>query len=269
MKRVRQYAGYLIDIEGVLVRDKRYEPIAGSVAWYNNLAERGIVNCLVSNNTTHLSSEVRAMLNDAGFQVATEQLVTVLDQAVDFLRKKEYNTLLWLGHPRLREFWQQQGFSLADDQRCDAVVIGLNPELQLADLDRALPRLLEQDAELVALHRNPFFLDTDGLRRLGPGAWCAAFEKALGGRKPVCIGKPDTTLYRAALKRAGVTADQALFISDDPVSDLKTARRLGMGTAFVLSGKYPDHAVLGQMDQKDWPDLICALPADIEVKESR
>ena len=269
MKRVRSYTGYLIDIEGVLVRDKRYEPVAGSVGWYNNLAERGIASCLVSNNTTHLNREVRAMLNENGFQVAAGQLITVLDLAVDLLREKEHNTLLWLGHPRLREFWQQQGFSLVDDQQCDAVVLGLNPEIQLADLDRALPQLLEQGAELVALHHNPFYLDTDGRRRLGPGAWCAALERALGGRKSVCVGKPQARIYHKALKRVGVTADQALFISDDPLSDLRTARRLGMGTAFVLSGKYSDHAVLGQMDQKDWPDLICALPADLEAKESR
>jgi len=53
MKKRRDFQSYLIDIEGVLVRDKRYEPIAGSVAWLNGLHARGIDFCLVSNNTTH------------------------------------------------------------------------------------------------------------------------------------------------------------------------------------------------------------------------
>ena len=35
---------YLIDVEGVLVRDKSYRPVAGSVAWLGGLAARGIAS---------------------------------------------------------------------------------------------------------------------------------------------------------------------------------------------------------------------------------
>ena len=38
MKRPGPIKAYLIDIEGVLVRDKRYQPVPGSVEWMNSLA---------------------------------------------------------------------------------------------------------------------------------------------------------------------------------------------------------------------------------------
>ncbi len=260
MSRPREFSAYLCDVEGVLVRDKRYEPVPGSVAWFNGLQERGIAAVLVSNNTTHSPAELVAELRRVGFAVEPEQVIGALPLAVELLAQRGLRRLLWLGHPRLAGWWREQGFALAgargEAQPVEAVVLGVNPDLSVDDLERALPHLREGRAELVALHRNAFWLDDRGRRRLGPGAWCAALETV--ARAPaIVIGKPQEGLYRAALKRVGVAAAQALFISDDPVADLVTAGRMGMGTALVLSGKHADHAVLGELDQEDWPDVIC------------
>ncbi|HPF34412.1 MAG TPA: HAD hydrolase-like protein [Candidatus Krumholzibacteria bacterium] len=259
----RTYRAYLVDVEGVLVRDKAYAPVAGSPEWFAGLAARGLRRVLVSNNTTHTPAEQAAALAAAGYGVTADDVVGVLDVAVSLLRGWGKTRLLWLGHPRLRPWWESAGFSLADGGPCDAVVLGANPHLDLADLDRALPALLDQGAELVALHRNLFWLDEAGRRRLGPGCHVESLAP-LARRDPVIVGKPRERIYREALKRLGVDAADALFISDDPVADLVTAKRLGMGTAFVLSGKHPDHAVLERLDQEDWPDVIADRPCDLD-----
>jgi ribonucleotide monophosphatase NagD (HAD superfamily) len=80
------------------------------------------------------------------------------------------------------------------------------------------------------------------------------------------VGKPAEPIYHEALKRVGTAPAECLFVSDDPVADLVTAGRLGMRTAFVLSGKHADHAVLGRLDQDDWPDLVCGRLADIDLE---
>jgi 4-nitrophenyl phosphatase len=264
MKRPRPYRYYLIDIEGVLVRDKGYAPVPGSVAWFNGLAPRGIDSCLVSNNSTHRPADLVAALRGAGFALEADRLVGALSLALARLRERGQRRIMWLGSPGLRDFLAEEGFELVGAGRCDAVVLGVNDALAVADLDRALVPLRDHGADLVCLHRNLFWLDAAGRRRLGPGAWAAALETLLGAGEVAVVGKPEPLLYRAALERLGTTAREALFISDDPQADLVTARRLGMGTAFVLSGKYGDHAVLGEMDQEDWPDVICQRPADIE-----
>ena len=77
----------------------------------------------------------------------------------------------------------------------------------------------------------------------------AALEALGGGGGFIVIGKPSETIYLEALKSIGVPAQESLFISDDPEADLVTASRLGMRTAFVLSGKHADHGVLARLAQ--------------------
>lgn len=259
---------WLIDIEGVLVRDKRYQPVPGSVDWLQGLAAAGAPYCLVSNNTTHRPTELVKALQAVGFPVTTDQLVGALSLGVEWLQERGRRRLLWLGTPRLAAFWRDEGFELVGEWPCDAVVLGVNSDLSTGDLDRALDPILEQGADLVCLHRNLFYLDGAGQRRLGPGVWAAALEALEGAGEVVTVGKPSERIYHEALKRVGVEPAEALFISDDPVADLVTAGRLGMQTAFVLSGKYPDHAVLGRMDQEDWPHIICSCPADLARGEA-
>lgn len=264
MSRSHSIRHCLIDIEGVLVRDKRYEAVPGSPEWYNTLPDRGMTRMLVSNNTTHAPVELVANLCAAGFDARTDELISALVVGAELLRGWGKTRLLWLGATRMSDWWRDAGFELVEDGACDAVVLGVNPDLTLPDLDRALPALIDHDAELVALHRNLFYLDARGERRFGPGFACDGLARA-ARREPVTVGKPHERIYRRALEKHGGQAEQALFISDDPLSDLITAKKMGMCTAFVLSGKYADHAVLGEMDQEDWPDLIADCPASLDM----
>ncbi|MFN2370410.1 MAG: HAD-IIA family hydrolase [Candidatus Krumholzibacteriia bacterium] len=258
----------LVDVEGVLVRDKAYRPVAGSIAWLENLDVRGLPWCLVSNNTTHAPDELVADLVAAGFPVTPARLVGALGLGADWLRQRGRRRILWLGHPRLAGWWQDQGFAPAGPEDCDTVVLGVNPQLGVADLDAALPAVRDRGLDLLCLHRNAFWLDADGRRRLGPGAWAAALEAAGAGMRAVTVGKPAEPIYHEALKRVAAAPAETLFISDDPVADLVTAGRLGMRTAFVLSGKHADCAVLGSLDQEDWPDIVSASLADIDIDEA-
>ncbi|MCP4571215.1 MAG: HAD-IIA family hydrolase [bacterium] len=265
MKRPGTVRSYLLDIEGVLVRDKSYEPVPGAVDWFARLAASGRPYCLVSNNTTHAPDELTARLTSAGFPVDADRLVGVLDLGRDHLLARGHRRLLWLGHPRLADWWSAAGCEPADAATCEAVVLGVNPDLATADLDAALGAVLERGVDLVSLHRNAFWLDESGRRRLGPGAWAAALAAVGGAGRQVTIGKPAAAIYHEALKRVGTAPTECLFISDDPEADLVTAGRLGMRTAFVLSGKHADHAVLGRLDENDWPDLVCERLADIAL----
>lgn len=266
MKQPRKPRGWLIDIEGVLVRDKSYRAVPGSVDWLNGLAAAGVPFCLVSNNTTHRPAELIAKLVEVGYHVEREHLVGALELGVRWLRERQKSRILWLGAPSLSEFWVEEGFEPDCVDACQAVVLGVNPELGVEDLDRALGPLVDQGADLLCLHRNHFYLDKESRRRLGPGAWAGCLEVLGGAGQVVTVGKPAEKIYREALKRIGVPPEEALFISDDPVADLVTAGRLGMATAFVLSGKYSDHGILGTLPQEQWPDIVCACPADLMME---
>ena len=259
---------WLIDIEGVLVRDKKYTPVEGSVAWMQEIAQSGVPYCLVSNNTTDRPDELVERLCGLGYPVTEDHLIGALTLGVRWLQQRGRRQIMWLGASRLDSFWEGLGFELVTAGSCDAVVLGANSDLSIEHLDSALPALLDQGADLLCLHRNHFFLDREGQRRLGPGAWAAALELITGSGKVVTVGKPEERIYLEALKMVGVEPAEALFISDDPVADLATAKKLGMATVFTLSGKYTDHEILGRLDQEQWPDIIVTVPADLMAGNS-
>ncbi len=267
MRKPRPAKGYMLDIEGVLVRNKAYEPVPGSVDWVAKIHDLRIPYCLVSNNTTDRPRDLIARLNAAGFSLQQDQLIGALEQGCTLLSERGVTRICWLGVSGLNDFWEEAGFSLTDGENCEAVVMGVNPGLETGDLDLVLPAILDRGVDLVCLHRNLFYLDDHDRRRLGPGCWSAALEALGGAGRILTVGKPDPRIYRAALKRIGVGAEDTLFISDDPVADLITAGRLGMQTVFVLSGKHGDHDILGRMDQDDWPDVICRSLSDISLAE--
>lgn len=269
MQRPVSPRGYLIDIEGVLVHDKRYVPVEGSVGWLERVAAAGMPFCLVSNNTTHRPASLAASLAAAGFPVTAEHLLTALGLGVRWLRERNLRRILWLGQDDLRDYLADEGIEAVEAGSCDAVVLGANPVLTVAALEKALEPLMVNGVDLICLNRNTHFHDGRGILRYGPGAWAACLE-ALGGRgRVVTVGKPSETIYNEGLNRVGVAPSETLFISDDPIADLATASRMGMRTAFVLSGKYRDHEVLGRLAEVNWPDVICARLGDIAIPGKR
>ncbi len=257
---------WLIDIEGVLVRDKSYQAVDGSLQWLNDIANSEVPFCLVSNNTTDRPEILVQRLRDKGFDLSEDHLVGALPLGVRWLRERSRRRIMWLGQSDLQPYWQDEGFETDGPGPIEAVVLGANTHLEISQLDQALAALKRDGADLVCLHRNHFFLDGEGRRRLGPGAWAAALEPGIGSGKVVTLGKPEERIYQEALKRVGVQPNEALFISDDPVADLLTAKALGMTTVFTLSGKYTDHEILGRLDQGQWPDIIVKVPADLSAE---
>lgn len=267
MKRPGPVKAFLIDVEGVLVRDKAYRAIDGAVEWLARVRSRGVPFCLISNNTTRSPGDQLRALREAGFALEEHHLINALQAGVRWLRERGRERILWLGRPDLEGFWRDQGFETRAVDDCQAVVLGAHPDLETARLGEALEPILGRGADLVCLNRNPWFHDEQGRRRLGPGAWAAALETLSGTGRIVTVGKPAERIYHDGLKRVGTAPSDTLFISDDPPADLVTAGRLGMRTAFVLTGRHPDHEVLGRMDEKDWPDVIGAGLEDIDIPE--
>lgn len=248
---------FLIDVEGVLVTDKSYHPVDGAVDWLNSLEERGIAWRLVSNNTTHRPDQLVAALAAQGFAVSGERLVGALTVAVALLQERGWRCVDWLGTGAVADWFAEQDLVVtrAEADPVDAVVMGVAPNLTTMDLDRTLRRL-QRGTALLCLHRNRFWLDETGQARLGPGAIAAAFETAAPRIRIETAGKPEPAVYEQALKSLGGMAAEALFISDDPFTDLVGARRLGMATVFVLSGKYPRADVLASLPADQQPDLV-------------
>jgi putative hydrolase of the HAD superfamily len=71
------------------------------------------------------------------------------------------------------------------------------------------------------------------------------------------VEKPDPSIYRLALERAGVDAVDAAFVGDNPEFDVDPVAALGMTPVLIdRRDRYPDHAGHRIEDLRDLPALL-------------
>jgi len=254
--------GWLLDVEGVLVADKRFQAVPGAPDFIRRLRAANCPLRLITNNTTDNRSTLVRKLADAGFDFALNELHTCIAAAVNRLRQIGARRCLVLGNAALRGMFAEAGLQVVDDADVAAVVVGLDMGVTYERLALACQAVVRHDAALIALHRNRLF--TDGAGRTVPsvGAIVAAIEYATRA-EPTVIGKPSPVYFRQALAELNTPPADVMVVSDDPLTDLVGAKKLGMRTAFVLSGKYHDSAILEAVEADLRPDITTARIGDL------
>lgn len=221
-------AGLLIDISGVLhVGD---DPIAGSAEAIGRLREAGFVLRFVTNTSRRCRAGVIDRLERLRMPVAPEEVITAPLAGRKWLEARGLRPHLLI-HPDLAADFR--------DMECgnpNAVFLGDAGEyFDYAGLNRAF-RLLMDGAPLVAVARNRYFQEADGLS-LDMGAFVTALEYA-AGIEAVIIGKPSAGFFESALAGMGLEASQILMVGDDAEADVLGAMDAGLQGALVRTGKY-------------------------------
>jgi 4-nitrophenyl phosphatase len=255
---------YLIDIEGTIVKDKSYTPIEGAIEWINSLASSSRHFTLVSNNTTHKPEELLTLLKSIGFVLQSDNLITCMSVASSWLKEKEIKHCFVIGAPKLKEYLNENGIRTPSGDKVEAVLVGLDPSLDYQKLKIAISALVKNNASLLALHTNRLYKDEKGELSPSVGAVVKALEYSTQKRAKV-FGKPSPEIYREALRRFDVKPGNCIMVSDDPLSDLLGAKRLGMKTVFVTSGKYKDKEILKKLRKKFQPDWIHQSVKEIRI----
>jgi 4-nitrophenyl phosphatase len=255
---------YLVDIEGTIVKDKSFTPIPGAVEWIDSFNSSLHKIVLVSNNTTHKPEDLLSVLREKGFDLKTENLLTCLSTALKWLKREMIKSCFVLGSSQLKAYLNENGIKTPSDDQADAVLVGLDTELTYEKLKLALNALMENNAALLALHANRVYKDTDGKLGVSVGGIIRALEYS-SQKTARIFGKPEPEIYEEAMRQFDVKAEDCVMISDDPLSDLVGAKRLGMKAVFVTSGKYKEQNVLEALEPKLRPDWIHPSVAQIKI----
>lgn len=255
---------YLIDIEGTIVMDKSYTPVPGAVEWVENLKSRGKKFAVVTNNTTHKPKDLLSLLWKIGFELDEKNLHSCMSMTLDWLKSEDILNCFVIGSSGLKKYLKENGIRVHNGEKIQAVVVGLDDKLNYNKLKLATSSLINNNARLVALHANRIFTDKDGNIAPSVGAVVRALEYA-SAKKALVMGKPSELFYQRVLNGFETTAENSLMISDDPLFDLLGAKKIGMKTAFVLSGKYKDKEILNNLDREWYPDLIVDNITKIEI----
>jgi HAD superfamily hydrolase (TIGR01458 family) len=234
---VRAIRGFLFDVDGVLHVGRQAIPGAAEVL--NVLAAREIPHLLLTNTTTASRATLAARLREMGLPVSMESLLTApLATASYVARRFPGESCYLLSKGDAIDDFRAAGIDVVgpDDAPDAGVVVigGAEDELTYARLNHAY-RLLLRGAKLVAMHRNTAWRTEEGMS-LDSGPFITALASAAGVRATV-IGKPAAAFFRQAIRQIGLPKERLAMVGDDATNDLAPAKRLGMTTILVRTGK--------------------------------
>jgi HAD superfamily hydrolase (TIGR01458 family) len=237
--------GFLLDLDGVVILAGC--PIDGSVQAIATLDRRGIPYRIVTNTSLMSRQKLSGWAARIGLDLPPERILSALSLSAAYTRRRHPGEPLFvLGSDDARtEFEGQQLLSNKEAGRpgatAAAVVIGDSPEAATYDNLNHAFRLVRAGAELVGMHRNPWWLTPEG-PTLDSGAFVAGLEFAVG-RRATIIGKPSSAFFREAAAEllgglSGASRRDLAMVGDDIFSDVLAAQRLGLRGIFVRSGKH-------------------------------
>ena len=224
-----------------------------------------LVNC--KNYTMDASREkLHSALVNEGFDVAKDKFLEAYIEAHEKYRKIRYEQLrevtnaVWVA-----EALSNLGFKVtANDYRIKAALnVFFKDFIDTLELRLGAKKLIQQAAEQckVALISNfthaPVIYKS--LRKTG----ISEFFNAVVVSEENGWRKPSTHIFQDALKRLQVEANEALYIGDSPLEDIKGAKQAGLKTIFVVSQFYTLKDLL-ESHQK--PDFIAKTLTTITQK---
>jgi HAD superfamily hydrolase (TIGR01458 family) len=240
----------LLDLDGVIVL--KGELLAGAGEALLRLDARDIPFRIVTNTSLISRRSLSSWGDRLGAPIAPERIMSALSASAAYTRHRHPGGPLFViaSADALTEFADQRLLTAEEADRptaqAAAVVVGDAPEAITYDnLNRAF-RLVRRGAELVGMHRNPWWLTPDG-PTLDSGAMVTGLEFATERRARI-LGKPSPAFFREAAAELGaevraaggrrLTRNEIAMVGDDVRTDCIAASRVGLRTAFVLTGKH-------------------------------
>lgn len=271
---LRGVRALLLDLDGVVVL--KGEAVAGSVEAVNELERPGFPFRVVTNTSLVSRATLARYAKHIGNELPADRFQSALSASAAFTARHHPDEPLYVlaSDDALTEFVGQTVLDHAaaarPDARAAAVVVGDSAEaLTPANLNSAF-RLVRAGAELIGMHRNPWWLTPDG-PTLDSGAYVTGLEFAAGVRARI-IGKPSPAFFSLAVEalrrqvrergERPLRRAEIAMVGDDVRTDVLAAQRAGIRGVFVLTGKHT-LADVGALPLRGRPDTVARSLGDV------
>lgn len=257
---------YLIDIDGTLVCSNN-EPVKGAVDWLNELVCRGDGVILITNNTQKSPSDIYRQLKEIGFNIKETDILSCLSATLGTIEKGSGKICYVFGNSKLKGYFTDNGYIVANeesDQHIDAVIVGDDPNLDRDKISYGIRAILD-GAIFIALHKKQICKNKDNKIVMDVGGTVAALEYCTQ-KNALVMGKPSEEFYQMGLNKLNANTSNTIVISDDPITDLISGKRMGMKTAFVKTGTYSNDDVVKNMKEHDRPNYISDKISDFNFE---
>jgi len=233
--------GFLIDLDGVLYTGDR--AIDGAQQAIDLLTEKKYQFRFVSNTTRRCRETIAKRLHGLGFEIEEAAIFTPTRAAIARMNAAGKQRCLLLTTGDVHKDFEQWCDRNAKLGNIDYVVIGDAGERMTYDTLNSAFRAVNAGAEIIALEKDRYWMASDGLM-LSAGPFVAALEFATGKTAAV-LGKPSRQFFDMALHDMNLPADQVAMIGDDIITDIAGARKAGMKTVLVRTGKFTQDRLNG------------------------
>ena len=231
MTRKREIRSYLMDMDGVLVREEHAIP--GADEFIAKLRERAIPFLVLTNNSIYTRRDLSARLRSSGIDIREDEIWTSALATARFLDDQRPNGSAYvIGEAGLLTALHEAGYTMTESAP-DYVVLGETRTYSFERITQAI-RLVERGARFIAT--NP---DATGPSLNGSvpatGAVAALITSATGV-DPYFVGKPNPLMMRSALNAIDAHSETSVMIGDRMDTDIISGMEAGMETILVLSG---------------------------------
>ncbi len=228
---IEQMKAYLMDMDGVLVREEQLIP--GADAFVRQLQEAGIPFLVLTNNSIYTARDLAARLRLTGLEVPEEAIWTSALATARFLDHQRPNgSAFVIGESGLTTALHEVGYVLVDRDP-DYVVLGETRSYSLGRITQAI-RLIGAGARFIATNPDPTGPSPEGPLP-ATGAVAALISRATGV-EPYFVGKPNPLMMREALRAIDAHSESTVMIGDRMDTDIVAGMEAGMRTVLVLTG---------------------------------
>ena len=247
--------GVLFDLDGVIFQGKSL--ISGSKEILSILTGAGIPYRFITNTTRMTKNNLVKMLGDMGLVVDSNDIFAAPHAAAEYCELRGYNKiLLFVPDQEMQDDFS--AFQLVENNP-DAVVVGDMGALFTFGLLNKLFQIIINGAELIAMHKNPYWAPVNGEMTLDLGAFVSALEYA-SNKSAAIMGKPNANLFKLATRYWNVSRHSIFVVGDDLYGDIRGAKNAEMKSILVKTGKFRE----GSLEKsKIVPDYIIDSIADL------
>ncbi len=215
------YDAFFLDLDGVVyVGDFPTDDAAASLERLRSMGKE--IRFLTNNPTDR--EEIVGRLASVGVAADVDEVVTCGTATASVLKDRRVRAAWPLGHGGLKNALSQGRIGLVEGRPCDAVVVGWDDRINLAQIREAA----------LAIRKGALFVATNEDRTYpgeeGPLSGVGVLVEALiagSGVRPLSVGKPCTTMFDQARKTLG-PGKRPVMIGDTPSVDILGAHRAGM-----------------------------------------
>ena len=247
---------FLLDMDGTFYLGNNL--IEGSLDFIEKVRTTGRDFLFLTNNSSHNADFYVKRLHGMGLDVPREKILTSGEATADKLNQLYPGKRAFvLGNEYLIEEFTQMGV-IVDQENPEIVVIGYDTTLDYKKMTRVCD-LVRTGLPYIATHPD-FNCPTETGFAPDIGAIMAFIEASAFRRPELIVGKPNTGIVEAALRRTGLKTGEMAMVGDRLYTDIETGLRSGMLSILVMSGETTEEMLA---KSETVPDLKFGRLADM------